>query len=60
MEELIDLVVKKTGISKELAEKAVKVVMDYLKKKLPGPIGERLEDVLEGDGLDDMLGGLLK
>jgi uncharacterized protein (DUF2267 family) len=59
MEELVKLVSKKTGISEELAEKAVKVVLDYLKDKLPDPIASQLDAVLEGGGLADMLGGLL-
>ena len=59
MEELVKLVSKKTGISEELAEKAVKVVLDYLKDKLPDPIASQLDAVLEGGGLTDMLGGLL-
>lgn len=58
MEELVELVSKKTGIPKETAEKAVKIVIDYLKKKLPAPIADRLEGVLENDSLDDILGGL--
>ena len=59
MEELVKLVSKKTGISEELAEKAVKVVLDYLKDKLPDPIASQLDAVLEGGGLTHMLGGLL-
>ena len=39
MEELIGLVVKKTGLPKETAQSVVKIVLDYLKKKLPAPVG---------------------
>ena len=38
MDEIVDLVVKKTGISDELARQAVETVIDYLKDKLPDPI----------------------
>ena len=59
MEELVKLVSKKTGISEDAAEKAVKVVLDYLKDKLPAPIAGQLDAVIEGGGLSDALGGLL-
>ena len=58
MDELVDLVVKKTGISEEMARKAVETVLDFLKDKLPGPIAERLDDVLEGGSTGDLLSGL--
>ena len=58
MDELVDLVVKKTGISEEMARKAVDTVLDYLKDKLPEPIAGRLDDVLEGGGTGDLLSGL--
>jgi nucleoid DNA-binding protein len=37
MEELYELVVKKTGLPKETAKMAVDVVVDFIKKKLPAP-----------------------
>ena len=58
MDELVKLVVKKTGISEDLARKAVDTVLDYLKDKLPDPIAGRLDDILEGGGAADLLGGL--
>jgi hypothetical protein len=63
MEELIKLVSEKTGVSEEIAEKAVEVVLDYLKEKLPGPVGGQIDSLLGGGGgLADAakgLGGLL-
>jgi len=64
MDELVKLLVKKTGISEELARKVVPVVLDYLKDHLPGPLGSQLDAALEDGeiGLDDLakgLGGLL-
>jgi len=35
MKELVDLIVSKTGIQKEMAEKVVKIVVQFLKDKLP-------------------------
>lgn len=62
MDELVGLVSKKTGISEEMAEKAVNIVLDYLKDKLPPSIADRLDSVIEGGGdlggLADMAGGL--
>jgi uncharacterized protein (DUF2267 family) len=58
MDELVDLVVEKTGISEEQARQAVEVVLDFIKDKLPKSLAERLDDIIEGDKADDMLRGL--
>ena len=62
MEELVNLVVKKTGLPKETAQKAVTVVLDYLKKKLPPAVGAAIDAFLSGKGqaaaAADLLGGL--
>jgi hypothetical protein len=62
MNELVDLVVKKTGLPAATAEKVVKIVVDFLKKKLPAPIAGQIDGVLSGSGnikkAQDMLGGL--
>ena len=66
MDELVGLVVKKTGISEDQAEKAVEVVIGYLKDKLPEPLAGQIDGFLEGEGtqgsIDDIaksMGGLL-
>ncbi len=69
MEELVKMIAKETGISEEMARKAVNVVMDYLKDKLPESIAGHVDALLGGadlsqaDGLldagKDLLGGLL-
>ena len=63
MQELIDLVSKKTGLSKEQSKMAVDVVLDFIKKKLPAPVAAQVDAVLGGKGdlgaAADMLGGLL-
>lgn len=63
MEELVGLVMKKTGLPKETAQTAVKVVLDFLKKKLPPQVGAAIDGFLSGKGQiaapTDMLGGLL-
>jgi ribosomal protein L31E len=63
MDEVVALVMKKTGLPKETATAAVKVVIDFLKKKLPAPVGVTIDQFLNGKGqvaaAADMLGGLL-
>ncbi len=63
MDEIVSLVMKKTGLPKETAQAAVKVVLDFLKKKLPAPVGASIDAFLSGKGemaaAADVLGGLL-
>jgi hypothetical protein len=58
MDELVELVVKKTGIPEETACKAVNTVLDYLKDKLPEPVAGMIDNFLEGDTAGDLLEGL--
>lgn len=58
MEELVEIVAKKTGISEDVAKVAVDTVIDYLKDKLPGPAGAQLDALLKGGDVSDLLGGL--
>ena len=48
MNELVQLVQQKTGLSQEMAEKVVNTVVGYLKTKLPEPMAS---------GLDSLIGG---
>lgn len=63
MDELVALVMKKTGLPKETAQLAVKTVLEYLKKKLPPNVGSAIDGFLSGKGqlagAVDVLGGLL-
>ena len=43
MKELINVIVQKTGISEENAQKAVQVTLGFLKAKLPAPVAAQLE-----------------
>ncbi len=62
MNELVNLVVKKTGIPEATAQQAVQVVVDYLKKKLPAPVAAQIDGLLSNQGAmqqaEGMLGGL--
>ena len=46
MDELDNMVAKKTGLSPEMAKTAVTVVLDFVKKKLPAPIASQIDTVL--------------
>jgi hypothetical protein len=50
MDELVSLVVEKTGISEEQAQGAVDTVLDYLKEKLPAPIAGQIDNFIAGGG----------
>jgi hypothetical protein len=46
MDELVKLIVKKTGIPEATAQMVVKIVVDYIKKKLPAPLGAQVDGLL--------------
>ena len=46
MNELTNIIVQKTGISQENAEKSVQVMLGFLKTKLPTPIAAQLDSFL--------------
>lgn len=66
MNELIDAVARETGLSQDDAQKAVLVIIDVLKSKLPGPIASHLDAFVAGgtggemSALETEAGDLLK
>jgi nucleoid DNA-binding protein len=59
MEQIVNLVAEKAGISQAQAQTAVKTVTDFLKDKLPA--GMNLDSLMSGKGvgnLTDSLGGM--
>jgi nucleoid DNA-binding protein len=46
MKELINIIVQKTGISQENAQKSVQVMLGFLKTKLPAPLAGQLDSFL--------------
>lgn len=50
MEELIQKVTEKTGISPDQAKDAIATVIDHLKDKLPFGLGEKIESFISSDG----------
>ena len=50
MNELVKTVADKVGVSEDQAQKAVEIVVNYLKQKLPAPISGQLDNALAGGG----------
>ena len=59
MNELVNLIVKKTGIPAATAQIIVKLVVDYLKKKLPAPVGAQIDGLLSNDANVQQAEGLI-
>jgi uncharacterized protein (DUF2267 family) len=61
MDQLVNLVVEKTGISEQHARTAVETVLGYLKQRLPAPIAGQIDSALSGSGSESGgLGGAAK
>ena len=58
MDELVQLVAKKAGISKSQAKKAVDTVMDFLDDKLPKPPDSQVKQAMEGGQVADVVDGV--
>jgi hypothetical protein len=50
MEELVQQIISKTGISEANARSAIDSVVNFLKAKLPGPIAGQLDGALGSAG----------
>ena len=66
MDELVKLVVERTGIPEVQARQAVETVLGFLKQKLPAPLAGQIDGLLASgaaanlDNLAQGLGGLFK
>lgn len=49
MDELIRLLVEKTGLPEDKARSAAETVVDFLKQRLPGAVGRQLDSCLSGE-----------
>lgn len=58
MDELVALIVEKTGLPEETATQVIGIVLEFIKEKLPDPIAGSLDNFLEGDGGINLLSGL--
>ena len=59
MKELVNLIVKKTGVPAATAETIVKIVVDFLKKKLPAPVAAQIDGLLSNDSAVQTAGNVL-
>lgn len=66
MDELVNLIVKKTGLPKETAQAVINIVIQFLKDKLPDQFDALVDKALAGGGgkMDisdaaNLLGGFL-
>jgi hypothetical protein len=48
MEELVNQIAQRTGISADKARTAVDTVVGYLKERLPDPVASQLDSVVSG------------
>ena len=48
MDQLIDVVMQRTGLPRNQAQQAAQVVVGFLKDRLPGPIASQVDSVLSG------------
>lgn len=57
MDELVNQVVQKTGISQDQARQAVQVVLGFVKDKLPGPVASQVDNLMGGQAGQSGSGG---
>lgn len=58
MQELIQLVSEKTGLSQEHAKLAVDTVLGFVRAKLPAPLAAQVDSLLAGSSAASALGGI--
>jgi hypothetical protein len=58
MDELINQMTSRTGMSKEQAQQAIEMVVGFVKTKLPEPIASQVDGFVSGSGggAADMMG----
>jgi len=52
MNELVQMIQQKTGLSQDVAQKVADTVVGYLKTKLPEPMAAGLDSLLGGEGAE--------
>ena len=61
MEELVNMIAQKSGLSSEMSKTVVDTVLGFVKNKLPAPIARQIDNVL-GSGstasVESALGGM--
>lgn len=65
MDELVNMITQKTGISQDQAKQAVSMTLDFVKQKLPPQVAGQVDAVMSGKGGNiagdaaNMLGGMM-
>ncbi len=59
MDQVINLVAEKTGLSPDMARLAVQTVFGFLKEKLPEPVAAQVEAALNGQNVAEHGGNIL-
>lgn len=58
MQELINELMQKAGLTEESAKKAIETTMGFIKSKLPPMFGDKIDDIVNGKfDLSSMFGG---
>ncbi len=60
MDEIVQQVAQRTGLSDDKARAAVQAVFEQLDKRLPAPLASQLRDHLGGGAKGSEIGGLSK
>ncbi len=59
MNELIQQITQRTGISESQAQQAVQIVGNFLKQRLPGPAAQQVDNFISGQGGQGGIGGTM-
>ncbi len=59
MDELVELVMERTGLPEDQAKQAVETVIGFLKERLPAPIAGQVDAALENEAMMDQAGKFL-
>ena len=59
MDQLVAAITEKTGLPADKVQEVVGMVVDFIADKLPGPIGDQVRGLVDGDGGDADGGGLM-
>ena len=58
MDELINQITQRTGISQNQAQQALQVTVNFLKQRLPPQVGSQLENYISGQAGGKGMGGM--
>jgi nucleoid DNA-binding protein len=59
MEELVQKVAERAGISEEQARTAVETIADVLRERIPSPYNKYVDNFLKGEGMGSIFGGMI-